>query len=267
MANEFEKYGVRPSKKLGQNFLIDKNISSKIARQLSNPDGKIVIEIGCGLGGLTEHLISLPIQKLIAVEYDRACIRYLHDLQEQNTKVQVVAEDALRIDEDSLAEGERFSVVSNLPYNISVVLLIKWLDNISSIDEMVLMFQKEVADRIIAKPGSKSYGIVSVLAQYICDIEYCFDVPPTVFYPPPKVMSGIIRVVPKRIDEDKIRTYKKIKMLCNKVFNQRRKMLRNTLKDIFDDPDKELQSVGLDGQMRPEELSVEDFERLALQLK
>jgi 16S rRNA (adenine1518-N6/adenine1519-N6)-dimethyltransferase len=262
MANDFEKYGVRPSKKLGQNFLIDKNISSKIARQLSRPEGKIVMEIGCGLGGLTEHLLELPIQKLIAVEYDRACIKYLHDLQENNSKIQIVAEDALRIDENALVEGNRFSIVSNLPYNISVVLLIKWLDKLSSIDEMVLMFQKEVAERIAAKPGSKVYGIVSVLAQYMCNIEYCFDVPPTVFYPPPKVMSGIVRVVPKKMDEERIITYQKIKMLCNKVFNQRRKMLRNTLKDIFEDPEKELQSIGLNGQMRPEELSVEDFERL-----
>ena len=267
MANDFEKYGVRPSKKLGQNFLIDKNIASKIAKQLSNPDGKIVVEIGCGLGGLTEYLLELPIQKLLAVEYDRACIKYLYDLQARDSKINVVAEDALHIDENELAGGSRFSIVSNLPYNISVVLLIKWLDNISSIDEMILMFQKEVADRIVAKPGSKSYGIVSVLVQYMCNIEYCFDVPPTVFYPPPKVMSGIIRVVPKSIDEEKLGTYKKIKMLCNKVFNQRRKMLRNTLKDIFNDPEKELESIGLNGQMRPEELSVEDFERLAIRME
>jgi 16S rRNA (adenine1518-N6/adenine1519-N6)-dimethyltransferase len=263
MANDFKKYGVRPSKKLGQNFLIDKNTSSKIARQLTRPEGKIVMEIGCGLGGLTENLLELPIQKLIAVEYDRACIKYLRDLREKNPKIQLVAEDALRIDENALAGGKRFSIVSNLPYNISVVLLIKWLDNLSLIDEMVLMFQKEVAERIAAKPGSKLYGIVSVLAQYMCNIEYCFDVPPSVFYPPPKVMSGIISVLPKEIDEDKIRTYKKIKMLCNKAFNQRRKMLRNTMKDLFEDPEKELRSIGLSGQMRPEELSVDDFERLA----
>lgn len=262
MANDFAKYGVHPSKKLGQNFLIDQNISNKIARQLSHPDGKVVIEIGCGLGGLTEHLVEMPIQKLIAVEYDRACIKYLNDLQETNPKIHVVGEDALRIDEESLAGSEKFSIVSNLPYNISVVLLIKWLDKLSSIDEMVLMFQKEVAERIVAKPGNKIYGIVSILVQYMCDIEYCFDVPPTVFHPPPKVMSGVVRITPKEMNKKKIDTYQKIKLLCNKVFNQRRKMLRNTLKDIFEDPEKELQSIGLNGQMRPEELSVEDFEKL-----
>lgn len=263
MSNDFAKYGVHPSKKLGQNFLIDKNISSKIAGQLSSPSDIIVMEVGCGLGGLTEQLLDLPIKNLIAVEYDRACIRYLHDLQKDYPNVTIVGEDALRIDESSLVQNQRFSIVSNLPYNISVVLLIKWLDKLHLIDQMVLMFQKEVAERIIAKPGSKSYGIVSVLAQYMCDIRYCFDVPPTVFFPPPKVMSGVVKITPKKIDKEKEKIYQTIKMLCNKVFNQRRKMLRNTLKGIFEDPETELKELGLDAQMRPEELSVQDFENIA----
>lgn len=264
MANDFQKYGVYPSKKLGQNFLIDKNIVHKIISQIESPNNRIILEIGPGLGGLTETLLESKAKKIIAVEYDRACIRYLYDLQEHHKdRLEVVPEDALDIDESEFAKEEKIIIVSNLPYNISVVLLLKWLDKITHIDHMVLMFQKEVAERIVAKPGNKVYGIASVLVQYLCDVEYRFDVSPNVFFPPPKILSAVIRVRPKKDIAARLETYPKIKIICNKVFNQRRKMLRNTLKDLFEFPDAVLLKAHLDGELRPEQLSVEDFEKLA----
>ena len=267
MANEFKKYGVHPSKKLGQNFLIDQNISTKIVEQISDYNNRTVLEIGPGLGAITEKILDTNATKVIVVEYDKACLRYLYDLKNAYNNLSVIDCDALKLDESSLINaGENLTIISNLPYNISVVLLIKWLDKISLINCMVLMFQKEVAERILAKPGSKIYGIVSVLVQYMCDVEHCFDISPNVFYPPPKVTSAVVRIKPKEITDERIRVYQKIKELCNKVFNQRRKMLRNTLKDFFEFPEDALQQIGLHGQMRPEELTVENFEGLAKQL-
>jgi len=265
MANDFQKYGVYPSKKLGQNFLMDQNISVKIVGQILNYKNSTILEIGPGLGAITEQLLKSEAKKIIVVEYDKACLRYLYDLHElHKEKLEVIDCDALKLNESSLIEkGERLTIISNLPYNISVVLLIKWLDQLAIIDHMILMFQKEVAERILAKPGSKIYGIVSILVQYLCDVQHCFDVSPTVFYPPPKVISAVVSVKPKELTAERIRIYQKIKMLCNKVFNQRRKMLRNTLKDLFPSPEETLNQVGLNGKMRPEELTVENFESLA----
>ena len=266
MANEFQKYGVYPSKKLGQNFLVDQNIAAKIVAQIHSPTNKTILEIGSGLGALTEFLLKSKAKKVIAIEYDRACLNYLRDLQQQHQDLVVVAEDALVIDEIGLAQ-DKFIIASNLPYNISVVLLIKWLDKITHIDHMVLMFQKEVADRILAKPGSKTYGAVSILVQYLCDAERCFDVSPSAFFPAPKIMSTVIKLTPKKDIAAKIKLYPKIKIICNKVFNQRRKMLRNTLKDLFESPEQTLSEVGFDSKIRPEQLSIENFESLANILK
>lgn len=265
MANDFKKYGVYPSKKLGQNFLIDQNISAKIVNQIPNYEGLTLLEIGPGLGAITEFLLKSEAKKIIVVEYDKACLRYLYDLKElHQDKLEVIDCDALKLDESNLVkEEDKLTIISNLPYNISVVLLIKWLDKVTLINRMVLMFQKEVANRLLSKPGSKNYGIVSVLVQYLCNVKYCFDVPPNVFHPEPKVVSSVVSLVPKNLTSSEIDTYKKIKMLCNKVFNQRRKMLRNTLKDMFSDPEEVLKKVGLNGTMRPEELSIENFEALA----
>jgi len=262
MANDFEKYNIRPSKKLGQNFLIDKNIAANIASRISSPKNKILLEIGSGLGGLTEFLLKLEPKRLIAVEYDRGCIPYLHDLKMHFNELDVVAEDALTIDERALTQ-EPFIIVSNLPYNISVVLLIKWLDIITSIDHMVLMFQKEVADRILAQPGSKTYGVVSVFVQYLCDVTKCFDVSPSAFFPAPTIMSTVVKITPKKDVAELVKHYQKIKIICNKTFNQRRKMLRNTLQGLFDSPEDILKQVGISGETRPEQLSPADFAALA----
>jgi len=266
MANEFRKYDVKASKKLGQNFLVDRNISSKIVGQLDLSRTKTLLEIGPGLGSLTEFLVETLAERVIVVEYDKNCLNYLHELGKKYPKLEILHTDALKIDEKEFIK-DRFIIVSNLPYNISVLLLLKWLDIVEDIDHMVLMFQKEVAERIVAKPRTKSYGAVSIFVQYLCDTRICFDVPPTCFSPAPKVTSSVVKVTPRKDIIERLKHYQDIKLLCNKTFNQRRKMLRNTLKDFFEDPDYVLKSIGLNAEMRPEELSVENFASLATMLK
>jgi 16S rRNA (adenine1518-N6/adenine1519-N6)-dimethyltransferase len=266
MANDFIKYDIKASKRLGQNFLVDRNISNKIIRQINLSHTKILLEIGPGLGSLTELILEMPTERVIVVEYDRNCLNYLHELGKKYPKLEILHMDALKVDEIEFIKN-RFIIVSNLPYNISVILTLKWLDISENIDHMVLMFQKEVAERITAKPCTKSYGAVSIFIQYLCDAIICFDVPPTCFSPAPKVTSSVVKLIPKKDITERLKIYQNIKTICNKTFNQRRKMLRNTLKDLFPNPKLTLESIGLHAEMRPEELSVENFATLAEMLK
>jgi len=262
MANDFIKYDVKASKKLGQNFLVDRNISAKIVNNIDLSHTKTLLEIGPGLGSLTEFLLETMSERVVVVEYDKNCLNYLYELGKKHQKLEILHMDALKLDVTDFIK-EKFIIVSNLPYNISVLLLLKWLEILENIDHMILMFQKEVAERITAKPRTKAYGAVSVFVQYLCDASICFDVPPTCFSPAPKIMSSVVRLIPKKDIKERLKNYANIRKICNKTFNQRRKMLRNTLKDLFPNPDLTLKSIGLHAEMRPEELSIENFSTLA----
>lgn len=252
---------VRAKKHLGQHFLTDEKTASDIAESLTYKGYENVLEIGPGMGVLTKYLLKKDIE-LNVIEIDWDSVAYL---QENFPALdgRIHQQDFLRYDINSIFNGQPFAIIGNFPYNISTQIVFKTLENRELIPEFSGMFQKEVAQRIASPHGNKTYGILSVLAQAFYDITYLFTVPPTVFNPPPKVESGVIRLTRK---ED-------YTLPCNEAlffrvvktaFQQRRKTLRNSLK-IFQLPDN-LREDAIFGQ-RPEQLSTEQFIALTLKIQ
>jgi len=244
---------VKAKKYLGQHFLKDENIAVKIAASLTENGYDTVLEIGPGMGVLTKYLLRRKFTTYV-IEIDRESVEYLQ-VHYLNLSERIIAEDFLKIDLKDYFQDNPTAIIGNFPYNISTQIVFKTLENKHQIPELCGMFQKEVAQRIAEKPGSKSYGILSVLAQAFYDVEYLFTVPPSVFNPPPKVHSGVIRLIRKKnytlpIDEDLF--FKVVKT----AFNQRRKTLRNSLK-TFNLSDKLREDTIF--AKRPEQLSVQEF--------
>ena len=240
---------VKPKKHLGQHFLIDEKISEQISNAISKSNKINLLEIGPGTGALTKFLLHENID-LISYELDVESITYL-----KNTFPTLIVynEDILKTDWTKIFKGN-YSVTGNFPYNISSQILFKIYENRTIIDEMVGMFQKEVAERVCSGPGTKKYGILSVLIQAYYDVEYLFTVNEEVFNPPPKVKSGVIKITRNNIiklDCDEKLFFRVVKA----IFNQRRKMARNSLKSLLGD--KKIDNVLL--TKRPEELSIENF--------
>lgn len=259
-----EKYGIFTKKSLGQNFLFDLNLTAKIARSAGNLEGKTVLEIGAGPGGLTRNILAHGAAKVIAVEKDKRCAEALKELaQVSDNKLVIIEADALKIDEKEICSTDnKCKIIANLPYNIATELLFKWLDRIYLFESLTLMFQKEVAERIMAKPHTKEYGRVSILSQLVCEVRKEFDIPPEAFFPPPKVTSTVITMIPQEKNLADVNMDNLRKILAAS-FNQRRKMLRNSLKQIMAEPEKTLYAAGISPESRPEELSIEKFCRLA----
>ncbi len=258
-----KKYNLEPRKSLGQNFILDSNVTDKIARQADNLSESIVIEVGPGPGGLTRSLLKNDVKKVIAVEKDKRAIQILNELAEFfPDRLQVVEADALKMDISELSEGRPCQIVANLPYNIATPLLTKWLkdvyENPSLIERMVLMFQKEVADRIIAKPSTKAYGRLSILSQWLCQCHTAFDLAPSVFIPPPKVTSSVVIFNPHKDLQNKPK-FESVEKITAQAFNQRRKMLRSSLKDYCDI----LSKYDMNITDRAENLSVKQFLEIA----
>jgi 16S rRNA (adenine1518-N6/adenine1519-N6)-dimethyltransferase len=250
-------------KKLGQNFLFDLNLTDRIARSAGDLSNSTVLEIGPGPGGLTRALLTNNVKKLIVVEYDWRAIPLQQTLQDiVQDRMHIEQADALKLDDAELvakAGGELpIKIVANLPYNIGTEMLFKWLDNIEIIDTMTLMFQKEVADRIAAKPNTKSYGILSVLSQFYCESAVMFDINPAAFFPPPKVTSAVVHLK-KRDKPIADIDYKTLKTVTKTLFQQRRKTLRQSAKNLWPDSETLLTSANIDPQLRPENLSPIDF--------
>lgn len=248
---------VKPKKHLGQHFLVDENISKKIADQFGAfNDCKTVLEIGPGTGAMTKYLLSNNEYDVHAMELDEESIAYLK-IHYPALKDKIYFKDFLKADLKEIFDERNFAVVGNFPYNISSQILFKCIDYRNQIPEIMGMFQKEVAVRVAEKPGSKAYGILSVLLQAFYDIEYCFTVNENVFNPPPKVKSGVIRCT--RNNRASLNCDEKLFIKVVKTaFNQRRKTLRNSLKPIADTSAIEHELMSL----RPEKLSVEQFEEL-----
>lgn len=251
-------------KALGQHFLLDLNITRKIARAAEIAPGDIVLEIGPGPGGLTRALLEAG-AAIVAVERDRRCIAALEELASIYPALTIVEGDALAIDERTLLPSPGLpKIVANLPYNISTELLIKWLRLNSERplwSRMALMFQKEVADRILAAPGSKAYGRLSVIAQAASAPERAFDLPARAFTPPPKVESSVVVFAPRAAAADCLAA---LERATAAAFGQRRKMLRSSLKPLFGERvEQELSAMDIDPTDRAENLSVADFLRLA----
>lgn len=266
-----ERFGLNAQKSLGQNFLFDRNLTDKIVRSAQVRDGVHVLEIGPGPGGLTRSLLGSPAAAVIAIEKDERCVVALQELQSAaQGRLQVHNADALKTDLVALAPAPRM-LVANLPYNVATELLFSWLDIIhlqgpSAFDSLTLMFQKEVAERIAAKPGSKAYGRLSIVAQWLCDVQLMFDIPPAAFRPVPKVTSTVIRIVP-RAQPLAIAQKPMLEKVVQAAFGQRRKMLRSSLKSLGVPVEELLAAAAIDGSLRAEQLNIAQFCDLANAMK
>jgi 16S rRNA (adenine1518-N6/adenine1519-N6)-dimethyltransferase len=248
-------------KSFGQHFLLDLNITRKIARLAGFAPGDRVIEVGPGPGGLTRALLEAG-ARVTAIEKDERFRPLLEDLAAAapNGALTLVFGDALEADEADLAGDAPAHVVSNLPYNVGTPLLIKWLTGGWTPAAMTLMFQKEVAQRIAARPGAGAYGRLAVIAQATCEAETVMDVPARAFTPPPKVDSAVVRLTP-RFDRPSAARLAALQALTAAAFGQRRKMLRQSLKALGGEP--LIAAAGLDPQVRAETIDVAGFLRLA----
>lgn len=254
--------GVRAKKHLGQHFLRDENVAKKIGDTLTLKGYSNVLEIGPGTGVLTKYILEKPIT-LLAMDLDRESIAYLnthfkfeHRDIAGDDKFTVIEADFLKYDLDAIFPEQPFAITGNFPYNISTQIVFKMLENKERIPEFTGMFQKEVAQRICEKEGSKAYGILSVLAQAFYDAEYLFTVPPQVFNPPPKVDSGVLRLTRKENYQDLGCDPKMLYRVVKMAFQQRRKTMRNSLKGMgLSDRFRESEILN----KRPEQLSVEMF--------
>jgi len=245
-------------KSLGQHFLKDESVCKQIVAALQEDDCKQLVEVGPGGGALTKYLLPLPGIDFRAVELDDEKVAYLEKTYPA-IQGKIIHQSILDIDPPF--EGA-FTVVGNFPYNISSQILFKVIDWKEQVPVMIGMFQKEVAQRIVSKPGSKVYGILSVLVQAFYEVEYLFDVPPESFNPPPKVMSGVIRLK-RKTELLPMKSERALFTLVKAAFNQRRKMLRNSLKSLFEDDF--LRDSLFD--KRAEQLSIEQFAALTFQMR
>jgi 16S rRNA (adenine1518-N6/adenine1519-N6)-dimethyltransferase len=256
------KHGLDARKRFGQHFLLDLNLTRRIARAAQPLDHGTVIEIGPGPGGLTRALLLEGAAHVVAIEVDPRALGALAELEAASSgRLQVIEADALSIDPASLGPAPR-RIVANLPYNISTPLLVRWLQRADTIADMVLMFQKEVVDRLVAQPRTKDYGRLSVLAQHVCEVRRLFDVPAAAFVPPPRVTSSVARLTPRPAGQ-RLTDLAPLEKVTAGAFGQRRKMLRGALGSLFADPVAVLEGLGLSPMARAEELAVGDFVRLA----
>jgi 16S rRNA (adenine1518-N6/adenine1519-N6)-dimethyltransferase len=252
-----KKYGLDAKKSLGQNFILDANLTDKIARAAGDLNDFEVLEIGPGPAGLTRSILKYNPQKLLVVEQDARFIPLLEEIKSYNPNLEILQGDAMQIKENELF-NKPFKIIANLPYNIGTLLLFKWLANYQNISSMILMLQKEVVERIVAKPGGKKFGRLSVMVNFLCDTKHLFDVSPAAFVPPPKVTSAIVKITPRAkplMDVD----LKILERICQAAFGQRRKMLRSSLKSLGINAEELLEKSQIDPTKRAEELSLEQF--------
>ena len=259
------RHGLSAKKSLGQNFLLDLNLTTRIARAAEPLESVTVVEIGPGPGGLTRALLALGARRLIAIERDQRALAALSEIADRYPgRLDVVAGDALKIDLREALGPERARIVANLPYNIATALLVDWLTAEPwppFYDQMVLMFQREVAERIVARPGGKSYGRLAVLAGWRTEAKILFDVAPSAFVPPPKVTSSVVRLTPRPVPLPCDSAL--LQRVTEAAFGQRRKMLRQSLKSLGCDPLPLLEAAGIEPTARAEEIPVEGFVNLA----
>ncbi|WP_291297077.1 16S rRNA (adenine(1518)-N(6)/adenine(1519)-N(6))-dimethyltransferase RsmA [Elioraea sp.] len=253
--------GLDARKSLGQHFLLDMNLTARIAREAGELAGRHVIEIGPGPGGLTRALLATDAADVTAIELDSRAVAALAPLAEAYPgRLRVIAADAMGADLAALVPAPRV-IVANLPYNVGTALLVRWLGEAASFESMTLMFQQEVAERIVAAPGTEAYGRLAVLAAAVAEARIVMRIPPAAFTPPPKVWSAVIRIVPRteQLPPSRLRALSRVTAAA---FGQRRKMLRSSLKSLGQS-DALLEAAGIDGTRRAETLNLGEFLRLA----
>jgi len=264
IAQHANKFGIVPLKKYSQNFIYDSSLCDKIVRASGITPGDIVFEVGPGTAGLTKSILAVSPQNLTVVETDKRCIPLLDDIKQNFPMLNIIEGDALEFDVTALGSNE-LNIISNLPYQIGTELVIRWIAKREIIKSMTLMLQKEVVDRMIAKVGTKAYGRLSVICQLTCDVEKCFSVSPEAFYPPPKVHSAIVKLVPK-LEMISPATLKMVEEITRFAFGQRRKMLKSSLKNISTNLEDIFEKLKLASSDRAENLSPQDYLNLALHL-
>jgi 16S rRNA (adenine1518-N6/adenine1519-N6)-dimethyltransferase len=259
------RHGLTAKKSFGQNFLLDLNLTARIARAAEPLENITVVEVGPGPGGLTRALLALGALRVVAIERDQRAIAALEEIAARYPgRLDIVAGDALRIDVREHLGPERARVVANLPSNIATALLIDWLTAEPWppwYDALVLMFQREVAERIVAKPGGKAYGRLAVLAGWRTDAKILFDVARTAFVPQPKVTSSVVRLDPRPVPL--ACDAQALQRVTEAAFGQRRKMLRQSLKSLGGDTAALLAAAGIEPTARAEEIPVDGFVALA----
>ena len=258
-------HGLAARKSMGQNFLLDLNLTRKIARQAGSLNDHTVLEIGPGPGGLTRALLMEGASHVVAIEKDARCLPALQEIsQAYPGRLSVIEGDAMEVDLSQHLSGP-VRIVANLPYNVATELLIGWLTRSGwppFWTSMTLMFQKEVAERIVAKPGQKSYGRLAVAANWRCKTRIAVQLPPSAFTPPPKVSSAVVHLegLERPIFEANPVTLERVVAMA---FNQRRKMLRSSLKGLSPDIADQMEALGIDPKRRAETLSIEEFCKIA----
>ena len=256
------RYGLTAKKSLGQHFLLDRNLNDRIVNRALGKNVDLsnytIIEIGPGPGGLTRSILECNPRELIAIEKDTRCIKAISDLKaEYKNKLVIKQSNALNINLSELGT-KPIQIIANLPYNIGAPLLIKWLKQAHHINQMTLMFQKEVVDRLIAKPSSKAYGRLSVITQWLCHTKFEFDINSRAFTPPPNVTSSLITLKPRPNITSKPK-FENMEKVTAAAFGQRRKMLRTSLKSL----DINMIALGINPELRAENLTVEEYVSLA----
>ncbi len=262
------EYGLRAKKSLGQNFILDQNLTDRIALAAGPLEDSHVLEVGPGPGGLTRSLLRHGACSVIAIEKDDRCLAALADVAAAfSNRLQVVEADALKIDEARLLKEHEIGnvrVVANLPYNVGSKLLIKWLlvpEWPPWYRSLSLLFQKEVAERIVAAPGSKAYGRLSVMANWRCSTRIAFDIPPRAFTPPPKVTSSLVVLTPQADVKPQFAATD-LEAVVAAAFSQRRKMVKASLRQLGVPTDQILKDADIDPSVRAENIDVEGFCRL-----
>mgnify|MGYP001220567003 CR=1 FL=1 len=253
---------MRIKKNLGQNFLVDTNIISKIVRSINPQYNQHILEIGPGKGALTKEVIE-KVEYLDVVEVDKDLIPFISNLAEKEKNFTIYNENILKFDLKRIKQkkNKKIRLIGNLPYNISSPILLWSLRNLELIQDQHFMFQKEFAERIVATPGNKAYGRLSIISQYLSNVEILFSIPAGCFRPIPEVDSSFIRIIPKENMQYDSKTSQTLQTLTHNLFSKRRKMIGKTLKNIISPED--LRFLGINQTQRPEELSVENFVKLA----
>ena len=259
LRESLEAHGLLAKKSFGQHFLLDLNVTRKIVRLAGPFEGRAVIEVGPGPGGLTRAILESDAGKVVLVEKDPRFVPLLEELDAGDGRLTIVQADALKVDEATLAEGPTH-LVANLPYNVGTPLLIKWLTGPWTPCALTLMFQKEVAERIVAATDDDAYGRLAVISQAVAEAKIVMHLPPAAFTPPPKVSSAVVHMIP-RADRPDRATLKRLETITAAAFGQRRKMLRSSLKQLGGGALCE--AAGIDPDARAETIDVAGFLRLA----